>query len=129
MNDRNEALTLEVLEGGFSVCKVADYSGVDLEAGFCFTGRTDAERSLVCETDRVPGNTLARDDGWSGFRVRGTLDFALTGILARLSAVLADARVGIFAVSTYDTDYVFVKTRDLERALDALAGAGYRLAR
>jgi hypothetical protein len=70
---------------------------------------------------------LARDDGWRMMRVQGVLDFSLVGILAKLSSVLAERRIGIFAVSTYNTDYILVKAENYERALAALAGAGYQI--
>ena len=66
-------------------------------------------------------------DGWRALRVAGTLDFSLTGILSKLATVLADAGVGIFAISTYDTDYILVKAENLDRATAALNKAGYAL--
>ena len=117
-------MKLEVLRPVFSVCKVDDLARVDLSAEFCFVGKTDQELSLVCPEDRVPEGTLAREDGWRAFRVAGALDFSLVGILARLSSALAVAGVGLVAVSTYNTDYILVKQRDLPRALEALRGAG-----
>lgn len=78
-------MRLEALDERLSVCKVSDYSEVDLDAPFCFTGRTDEERSLVCRTGDVPSNTTERDDGWRGFRVVGVLDFSLIGILSAIS--------------------------------------------
>ena len=118
-------MKLNVLKESFSVCKVASYEGVDLDAPFVFTGSTDMEKSLVCPTDRVPATTLAREDGWRAFRVEGQLDFSLVGILARISSVLAAEKIGIFAVSTFDTDYILVKAENLDRALVALARDGY----
>lgn len=118
-------MEIEVLEPDFSVCKVAGYEGVDMGAPFTFTGATDAEKSLVCPTERVPAGTLAREDGWRGVRVAGQLDFALVGILARISSALAAEGIGLFAISTFDTDYVFVKAGNLPRALAALAAAGF----
>ena len=119
------AMKLRVLEESFSVCKVASYEGVDLGAPFVFTGSTDAEKSLVCPTERVPAATLAREDGWRAFRIEGQLDFSLVGILARISSVLAAEKIGIFAVSTFDTDYILVKAENIGRALAALDRAGY----
>ena len=76
----------------------------------------------------VPEHTLAREDGWRGFYVdEGTLDFSLIGILADISRVLAQAKVGIFVVSTFDTDYIFVKEQQLDRAISRLAQAGYQI--
>ena len=118
-------MKIEVLAPAFSVCKVQGYEGVDCTAPFTFTASTDAEKSLVCPTERAPAETLAREDGWRGMRIAGQLDFALVGILARISSALAEAGVGLFAVSTFDTDYVFVKAANLPRALAALAAAGF----
>ena len=118
-------MKLEVLPQTFSVCKVADYGGVDLGASFVFTGATDGEKSLVCSTAFVPANTVARSDGWRAFRVAGTLDFSLVGILAALSKTLADAGVGIFAISTFDTDYILTKAEDFDRALAVLRAEGH----
>lgn len=121
-------MKLKVLPWDLTVCKTVSMEGIDLSAGFYFLGKTDEEVSLVCRTEDTPANTLAREDGWRGFRVAGVLDFSLTGILAKLSAVLAEQGIGIFAVSTYNTDYILVKKEDLGRALAALAAAGYEVA-
>jgi len=120
-------MEIKCFEYPMSVCKVTDYSGVNLEDAFVFLGRTDEERSLVCRTACVPGNTTERDDGWRMMRVQGVLDFSLVGILAKISSILAKRRIGIFAVSTYNTDYILVKAENYERALAALAGAGYQI--
>ena len=118
-------MELERIEHRLSVCKVKDVSDINLSADFWFIGRTDEELSLVCRTEDVPAETTARDDGWRGFRVCGTLDFSLIGILAKLSGILADHKIGIFAVSTYNTDYILVKEENFERALNVLALEGY----
>ena len=123
----DENNTIEPLSVVFSVCKVSDYSGIDIDRPFVFTGRTDQEKSLVCPTDLVPDNTTDRDDGWRGFRIGAEMDFSLIGILARITKVLASNEVGIFAVSTYNTDYVLVKEKDFRKALGALKSSGYRI--
>ena len=87
--------------------------------------QTDSELSLVCETDKAPANTIAREEGWRAMCIVGQLDFSLTGILSGIATILADAQVGIFAVSTYDTDYILVKQENLDRAIEALKEAGY----
>ena len=122
-----ETNTIEPLEIMFSVCKVSDYSGIDIDRPFVFTGRTDQERSLVCPTDMVPDNTTDREDGWRGFRIGAEMDFSLIGILARITKILAANEIGIFAVSTYNTDYVLVKEKDFRKALSALKSAGCRM--
>ena len=108
-----------------TVCKVADISAVDINADFYFIGKTDEELSLVCRTEDTPPITTERDDGWRGFRIQGVLDFSLIGILARLSHILAENKIGIFAVSTYNTDYILVKEENFEFALNVLEAEGY----
>ena len=120
---------LESLAIPFSVCKVADYSGIEIDQPFVFTGRTDEEKSLVCPVGLVPENTLARDDGWRAFRICGQLDFSLIGILAGISKILAENAIGIFAVSTYNTDYILTKEENFGKALEALTDAGYEMKR
>ena len=108
-----------------TVCKVASEASLDLGKDFYFIGRTDEEISLVCITGDVPDDTIERDDGWKGFRIQGVLDFSLIGILSKISGILADNKIGIFAVSTYNTDYILVKAEDWDRAAEALSRAGY----
>ena len=117
-------LQLQILPQALTVCKVEGLGGFAL-SGLFFIGSTDNELSLVCETDRTPANTTAREDGWRAMRIVGTLDFSLTGILSKIATVLADASIGIFAVSTYDTDYILVKAENLGPAVEALTRAGY----
>ena len=80
---------------------------------------------MVCLTEDAPVNTVARDDGWKGFRIQGVLDFSMIGVLSKLSGILAEHQIGIFVVSTFNTDYVLVKEENFERALSVLAMAGY----
>lgn len=121
------SLVIEKIDAPLSVCKVADYSMVDVEREYVFTGRTDRERSLVCPTELVPANTVECEDGWRAFRIQGSLDFSLVGILASIATRLADAGISIYALSTFDTDYVLVKAEDFGRALDVLSDGGYRI--
>ena len=117
-------MRLEKLETNLSVCQIKDLSDVN---DFLFLAKTDKELSVVCETESVPENTINREDGWTVFRVAGTLEFSLVGILADISCCLADAGVSIFAVSTYNTDYVLVKKENWEIAKSALLNAGYEI--
>ena len=125
--NQQACIDIEPLDISLSVCKVEDYSGIDISKPFCFTGSTDEEYSLVCPTDMVPGNTTDRDDGWKAFRIVGVLDFSLIGILAKISRILATNEIGIFAVSTYNTDYILTKEENFDKALEVLRNAGYRL--
>lgn len=118
-------MDLKIIPDNFSVCQVADYSKINMEEKYFFAASTDEERSLVCPADAVPENATKREDGWKAFRIEGVLDFSLIGILADISALLADSRIGIFAISTYNTDYIFIKEENFHRALNVLAEAGY----
>ena len=118
-------MELKRMEHALTVCKVEDTSEINLLKDFYFIGKTDEEISLVCRTEEVPKNTIERDDGWRGFRIQGVLDFSLIGILSKLSAILAENKIGIFAVSTYNTDYILVKEENSEKALNVLSSAGY----
>ena len=117
-------MELEKLDGEFTVCKVTSFRDIACDMDFCFIARTDHEISLVCPAERVPAYTAAREDGWRALRVEGTMEFSLVGILAELSGILAEAGVSIFAVSTYDTDYILVKEQQRKTAIDALAARG-----
>lgn len=120
-------MNIKTIDHDFSVCKVEDYSKADLDGEFCFTGKTDNEKSLVCLTADVPDNVIERNDGWKAFRIEGTLDFSLVGILSKISGILAENGIGIFALSTYDTDYILTKAENFDRAVHALEGAGYKI--
>lgn len=125
--EAEESLQLQVIPETFSICQVENYRRIDIDRPFVFTGSTDEEKSLVCPVNMVPDSTLERSDGWKMFRICGQLDFSLIGILAELSDVLARAEIGIFAISTYNTDYLLVKDKDYRKALKALDRAGYRV--
>ena len=120
-------MKLKKLPYNLTVCKTQSISDIDLSSDFFFIGMTDEELSLVCRTEDVPEKTVERDDGWRGFRIEGMLDFSLVGILSKLSTILAENGIGIFAVSTYNTDYILVKAENFERAMTVLAAAGYEV--
>lgn len=118
-------MKLKKLLYDFTVCQVASAEDIDLGKEFSFAARTDEELSLVCKTADTPENTTARDDGWKGFRIQGVLDFSLIGILSKIAGILAENGIAIFAVSSFHTDYIFVKAGNFDKAMEALAGAGY----
>ena len=120
-------MLLKIIEETFSVCKVKDYSGIDLQADFVFTGSTDEEKSLVCPSRLVPANTIERNDGWRAFRIMGVLDFSLIGILSKISTCLAENNIGIFAISTFNTDYILTKAENFEKAIKTLEAKGYKI--
>lgn len=121
-------MEIKKIDYDFSVCKVADYSLVNLDSEYSFIGKTDEEKSLVCITEDVPSNVTEREDGWKAFRIQGVLDFSLIGILSEISGILAENKIGIFAISTFNTDYVLTKKENYQRALDALISSGYIIA-
>jgi hypothetical protein len=125
------ALTLDLLPGSYAVCRLDAGEPLPAWAGagpFVSVTRTEAELSVVCPQGSVPAGVRA-EPGWRGLKVRGPLGFGTTGVLASLAGPLASSGVSIFVVSTYDTDYLLVQERDLERGVDALSRAGHTVAR
>ncbi len=90
--------------------------------------RTDDELSVVCQERFVPPEVKA-ERGWRAMQVQGPLDFSLVGVLAAIAAPLAEAAISIFALSTYNTDYILVPERDLDRAVQALEQTGFLVMR
>lgn len=120
-------MRLQIIEGKFSVCKVENLRAVNFNVPWLFVGKTDVEISVVCLTADVPHATLAREDGWRALRVAEPMNFGLTGVLAGISTVLAQAGISIFAVSTFDTDYILIKGENLGLAQSALEAGGYTI--
>jgi hypothetical protein len=126
-------LDLDLLPEEYAVCRLAAGAAVPdgLRGGpdsdvVSITWTRD-EISIICRTDRAPPDATV-ETPWRCFRVIGPLDLALTGVLASLVVPLADARVNIFAFSTFDTDYLLVPAVRLAEAMTALTGAGHRVA-
>jgi hypothetical protein len=119
-------VNLTVLPGEFSVWRLA--AGAPLPSvdpgSFLSVTHTEDELSIVSSSSEVPGDVTA-EAGWRCLRVEGPLAFEMTGVLAALSAPLARAKVPIFVISTYDTDYLLVKAADLDRARNALRDQGH----
>jgi hypothetical protein len=119
-------LRLAALPGEFAVSRLDPGAAVPAWAAgpFVSVTRTAEELSVVCPRPAVP-DIVRCEPGWRCLRVHGPLDLALVGVLASLAGPLADAGVAVFAVSTFDTDYLLVKAADLARATDALRRAGH----
>jgi hypothetical protein len=120
-------LCLELLNCRLAICRLDPQEAVPLWAGasdFSSVTRTREELSIVCREADVPEG-IRREGGWRIFKVEGPLDFALTGVLASLAGPLSEAGVSLFAVSTFDTDYVMVREDDMERAAETLRAAGH----
>ncbi len=120
-------MKIKIIDQEFSICKVNDFSEINLLETFYFVSKTDKELSVVCNTQSVPKNCIKRDDGWKAFRIEGELDFSLIGILANISSILATAKIGIYVVSTFDTDYVLTKEENFNKAIQVLTAHEYQI--
>ena len=118
-------MELTPLDVELSVCKIRDPSTVDWHGAFTALTHTGEEFSLVCDSGSAPADAIAVEPGWRAFRIAGTLDFGMLGVIAGISGTLAAAGISVFVLSTYDTDYVLTKAVDFPRALATLQKAGY----
>ena len=118
-------MELQKIKGNFSICKVASMEQIDFSRELLFVAKTPDEISLVCESTYVPQENMDVENGWSMLKISGILDFGLIGVVAKISNILADAGISIFVVSTYNTDYILLKTENLEKGLQRLMCEGY----
>jgi len=120
-------LRLSLLDGLFAVCRLSasePVPGWAQRGPFFSISRTPEELSIVCEERAVPSGVKA-EAGWRCLKVEGPLDFSVTGVLSSIAGPLADAKVSLFAVSTFDTDYLLVKESDMDSAIAALKARGH----
>ena len=120
-------MKIRIIDGEFSILKLKNFDNVDLDKEFCFACKTDKEFSLVVKTCDAPDEFLKKEDGWKALAIDSELDFSLIGIMAKISDALANKGVALFAVSTYDTDHVLVKSDMLNVAIIALEEAGFEV--
>ena len=106
--------------GMYSVVKVSDFNEVNWQDPFVFVAKTDDELSLVCRTEVVPSNTIAREDNWNMLKIAGELDFGMIGVIAKISTILAEHKISVFVVSTYNTDYILVKEENYFETIQLL---------
>ena len=118
---------LRKLAGDFTVCKVENLEQVDLTREFVFLSKTDDEISLLCESEFVPQNVITLEAGWKGLKISGMLDFEMVGVISRISGLLAEAGISVFVVSTYNTDYIFVKAENFDESARVLVCNGYEV--
>ena len=116
-------MQLQILPQTFAVCQIQDTSQINWQMPLFFFSKTAEELSLVCPETDLPAAVLQ----WRALKICGVLDFALVGILAKISSLLANAGISIFAVSTYNTDYIFIKESHLQKAAAALRTNGYQI--
>ncbi len=122
MNATRKGLRLSMLEGQVSVCRLDPSSGIPnwaVTGGLFSVTRTAEELSVVCPESVVPEDVRC-EKGWRALKLEGPFEFSEVGVLASLTAPLAEAGIAIFAISTFDTDYVLVKKERLDLAVAAL---------
>jgi len=122
-------LSLTLLKGSFAIHRLASEAQIPvgaLNSPFFAITRTDEELSLVVP-ESVEIESEKSEPGWACFKVEGPLEFELVGVLAGISSILAEARISIFALSTFDTDYILVKQDQVQAAKEALTSAGYQI--
>jgi hypothetical protein len=122
-----QSFLITVLPDLYAVCRLGAAEKIPawaLASGFCSVTRTGDELSILCSQELVPEGVEAAK-GWKSFKVEGKLPFNLVGVLYSLSSTLAQAGISIFAVSTYNTDYLFIKATDMEKGVAALRNAGH----
>lgn len=129
MSKSKRCFDLTVLPGSFAIVRLAadaPVPGWATQGGFFSVTRTNEELSVVCAEDQVPRGKAA-ETGWRALKVAGSFALSEIGVLAALAAPLADAKVSLLAISTFDTDYLLVGERQLHTAMTALKGAGHRI--
>ncbi len=124
-------LSLLVLKEKYCIMKMSDKEA-DLEwlesSKWHSITKTDDELSVICPENEVPEKINAKTEcGWSCFKIEGTLEFSLTGILSGILDILAEAKISILSLSTFNTDYVLVKSNNFKKAVNVLFAAGYKI--
>lgn len=126
---KKEKLNLTLLENRFGICRLERDIPIPEWAeneGFCSITRTAEELSIVCPEENIPSGIICEKD-WKCLKLEGPLDFSLIGILARISTLLAEEKISIFVISTYDTDYIMIKENDIRPAIEKLSANGYEI--
>lgn len=121
-------LNLILLKDILAICRLNSNSSVPkwaLKGNFYSITHTADELSIVCLQDNIKNNVEKIDKDWRAFKVKGPLDFSLVGIMAHLSGILASGGVSLFVISTYDTDYILVKEKNLKTSIALFLEAGH----
>lgn len=124
-----EKLKIKLLEKKFCVCRLNKNDTVPewtRNNDFCSITRTSEELSIVCMQNNVPDDIKCEKD-WRILKIEGPLDFSLVGILASISEILSQSKISIFAISTYNTDYILVKDSEISNAVNELSKSGYEI--
>lgn len=122
-------LTMKLLKEKYGVCRLDKTELIPewaKNSNFFSVTRTSDELSIVCYQDSIPNDIKCEKD-WRILKIQGPLDFSLIGILASISKILAQNGISIFAISTYDTDYILVKNKDIDNAIESLIKEKYEV--
>lgn len=122
-------LVMRLLSKRYGVCRLNKTETIPewaKEGEFLSITKTLDELSIVCDEEVIPNDIKCEKD-WRILKIEGVLDFSLIGILASISTILAQKAISIFAISTYDTDYILVKDKDINNAIEALVNEGYEV--
>ncbi len=120
-------MDIKILNYEFVVCKLETLDEVNIHDEYCFISKTDEEISLVCTARYAPNKVIDIQKNFKGFRIEGELDFNLVGVIARISTLLSLHEISIFTVSTFNTDYFFVKGTKLTKAMEVLKSNNYNI--
>lgn len=121
-------LKLKVIDSRISVCRLETDKTIPswvYKSSFFSITKTDDELSIVCSEESAPDGII-KESGWRMIKVMGPLDFGMVGILVSISNILAKRQISIFAISTYDTDYILLKDENLQKGIEALLEDNYQ---
>ena len=118
-------MELQIIDGDFSVCKVVSLEHIDFSKELLFVAKTSDEISMVCESAYVPAKAIKAENNWKMLKISGVLDFGLVGVVSKISGILAAAEISIFVVSTFNTDYILLKSDNFEKGIELLVQSGY----
>ncbi len=113
-------MEIEIIKGNFSICKLNNIENLSFNNEFTFLAKTDNEISLVCRDEFIPKNCIECELGFKCFRIKGIIDFSVLGLIAKISKILFENKIVIFVISTFNTDYIFVKNKDFEKAISLI---------
>jgi hypothetical protein len=122
-------LTMKLLKEKYGVCRLDKNELIPewaQKSNFFSITRTSDELSIVCSQKDIPSGIKFEGD-WKILKIEGPLDFSLVGILASISRILAQKGISIFAISTYDTDYILVKDDDMDTSIESLITERYEV--
>ena len=125
----DKKLILKLLKDKYSVCRLNKYDEIPKwifnEEFFSIT-KTEEELSIVCLQDKIKDDVIC-EMNWKVLKIEGPLDFSLIGILSRISTLMANNNISIFAISTYDTDYILIKEESIDKAIELLINNNYNV--